>query len=199
MRGAHIAYAVKDRVYPDSGEKRSTWRLGLFDCLSATDSGFSCCCAYWCCAPCTWSIAMKGAGIQGTEIVVAAEVLNSTLSGSESSTADAASTVANIVRVWQAVKVRKQLYNKLYGSAYPESDLVGYFYHCCCPVCAYIQEVDAIMTYSAENQKRRLVYGSFPMCAQLYFADTGVVVSQGSIKFEEGAPTVTAPLMMLLM
>ena len=142
---------------------------------------------------------MKGVGIQGTEIVVAAEVLNSTLSGSESSTADAASTIANIVRVWQAVKVRKQLYNKLYGTAYPESDLVGYFYHCCCPVCAYIQEVDAIMTYSAENQNKRLVYGSFPMCAQLYVAQTGIVVSEGSIKFEQGAPTVSAPLIMLRM
>lgn len=184
-------------MYPDSREQRSTWRIGLFDCLNATDRGFSCCCAYWCCAPCTWSIAMKGAGIEGTEIVVAAEVLNRTLSQSDSGAANTASTIADAVRVWQAVNVRKKLYKKLYGSVYPESDLVGYFYHCCCPACAYIQEVDAIMTYSAENQKRRLVYGSFPMCAQLYFADTGVVVSDGSIEFEEGAPTVSAPLIML--
>lgn len=200
MRGAHIAYAVKNRVYPDSGDKRSTWRIGLFGCLNATDSGFSCCCAYWCCAPCTWSIAMKGAGIEGTETVVAAAVLNSALSSqSESGAGNTASTIANVVRVSQAVKARSRLYRKLYGTVQPESDLVGYFYHCCCPACAYIQEVDAIMTYSAENQGRRLVYGSFPLCAQLYFADTGGVVSEGSIDFEKDESAVSAPLIMLRM
>lgn len=188
-------------AYPGGGDKqRSTWRIGLFECFSATDSGFACCCAYWCCAPCTWSIAMRAAGIEGSEVVFAAHVLQNALPKTEyPSSSNTASSIANVARVWQAVKVRRNLYRKLYGTNFPESDLDGYCYHCFCPVCAYIQEVDAVMAYYAENKKKRLVYGSFPRCAQLYFADTGHVVSADSITFAEEASGTNAPLIIARM
>lgn len=176
---------------------RQTFRIGLFGCFNAADCGVECFCAHCFCGPCVWSNAMRSVGIEGTEKVLAAVLVAGVTSDNTKDGRPAnnlVSDAANIVAALGGAEIRRKLHMVLYATPLQEGTLQTYCSHACCRPCAYVQEVDAVMTYAAEERGTPLEY-TFPWCADLRFSSGKVPAFQELVPGSDAA-SVGVPLFM---
>lgn len=153
---------------------RVTWRSGLFECFTPKDAGFNCLVAHCCCGPCIWNSAMKLVpGLQGEDLAAGATFLANQLNRSTSNAVvnGGSGILFALVAAGARARVRQSLVSLLFPQGKSESFFVSLFYHCCPCIapCAWVQEVDAVMTWSEETYDQKIYYGSVGQCACLQF------------------------------
>ena len=67
--------------------------------------------------------------------------------------------------------VRGQLVGKIFPEGKSQGTCQAYLAHCCCVPCAIVQDVDAVMAYSDEQNGKPLEYGKLTSCKCLNLTD----------------------------
>lgn len=182
-----VKYASGLRPLPLTGGKegatRDNWRIGIFGCFDAYDTGINCFCAHCCCSIWTWENAINLVPrVEGEEGVLRNTVKQDAMRsardaaaerGARSVFADVYLTGKQVDNTFSRSDVRKQLFSVLYDtwiqkdgkwkitkySLYAENDGRRFFYTSCCAPCAAIQVVDAVQTWALETYGQPLKYG----------------------------------------
>lgn len=198
-RAPSIDYAVgKQSIFGlPIGSRRNNWRIGIFDCFNAQDTGVRCFCAHCCCSIWTWENSINLVpGVEGEENVlkqsVKQDAMRSARDAAQQQNQGGANAFADVFIAGQQVEtgfarasVREQLFSVLFDdwkmvdgkrvvtaySPYHENDGRRFFYTACCGSCAAVQVVDAVQTWSLETYGQPLVYGPVTWdckCCSLY-------------------------------
>ena len=194
---ASIEYAVEKQTLLGLpvGQKRTNWRLGIFDFFNAQDAGINCFCAHCCCGIWMWENAINLVpNVEGEEGVLRQTVKQNAMRSARDAAKQQgqSSVLADVFIAGQQVEtgfsradVREQLFSVLFDdwkieggkrvvtaySPYHENDGRRFFYVACCAPCATVQVVDAVQTWSLEKFGQPLKYGPITWdckCCSLY-------------------------------
>ena len=173
----------------DSKQLRLSFPTDIFGCFGIQDTGANCFCAHCCCGPCIYDSAMRFANVKGSGLAATATVFANALPSGEQGGSDAAKSAANAAAAFARARVRQTLIAKFYPEGYSEGYVLSGFYHCCCPSCAWCQEVNAVMVWSVETKGMPLYYGDWSQCK------CGQLVNQSGALVYSAEMTPSAGLM----
>lgn len=163
-------------------KKQETFRNGILGCFSATDCGLNCCVAHTCCGICIWNNTMSLIpGLNSSSNIATAATILGRLAGDNCSP-------IGCVATYLRSGVREQLVRKIFPEGKSQGTCQAYLAHCCCAPCAIVQDVDAVMAYSNEQNGNPLEYGKLTSCKCLNLTDkdgTTIYVVPSSTKGAE--------------
>lgn len=128
-----IDYAVeKPLLGLPAGSKRQNWRIGVFDCFNAQDTGLNCFCAHCCCSIWIWKNAVALVPyVQGEENVlrqtVRQDAMRSARDAAQSANNNQGNIFADVYLAGQQVDVtfsRADVRSQLFSVLYDDWELV---------------------------------------------------------------------------